>query len=292
MEQITLPIATRVINVATVPMRSPFRYPGGKTWLVPYVRLWLKKRRAETKDLIEPFAGGAIVSLTAAFEKLAKSVTMVERDEDVAAVWKTVLSKDVRWLAERIATFEMTAARAHAILEQDTTSIRERAFATILKNRVSHGGILAPGAGLLKHGENGKGVLSRWYPQTLKKRILAIALVKDRINFIEGDAFKVMEANISRRDVMFFIDPPYTKAGRRLYRYSEIDHPALFELVARCAGDFLMTYDDAEEVRALADRHNFAVRTVAMKSTHHEKKMELLISRNLDWVPYEYQRQY
>ena len=24
----------RVVNVASVPQRSPFRYPGGKTWLV------------------------------------------------------------------------------------------------------------------------------------------------------------------------------------------------------------------------------------------------------------------
>ena len=228
------------------------------------------------------------MSLTAAFEKLTKSVTLVERDEEVAAVWRTILSKDAGWLAERIATFKITTASAGAILEKNIVSTRERAFATILKNRVNHGGILAPGAGLLKHGENGKGLLSRWYPQTLKKRILAIALVNDRINFIEGDAFKVMEENSRRRDVIFFIDPPYTKAGRRLYRYSEIDHPALFELAARCAGDFLLTYDDAAEIRALPDRHNFAVRTVAMKSTHHEKKMELLISRNLGWLQHEW----
>jgi DNA adenine methylase len=202
------------------------------------------------------------------------------------------LSKDAGWLAERIVTFEVTTASAGAILEKNMVTTRERAFATILKNRVNHGGILAPGAGLLKHGENGKGVLSRWYPQTLKKRILAIALIKNRINFIEGDGFAVMQANANRRDAMFFIDPPYTKAGKRLYKYFEIDHQALFELAARCAGDFLMTYDDVAEIRALADRHNFAVRTVAMKSTHHEKKVELLISRNLDWLPYEYQRQH
>lgn len=288
MKQITLfdePDATRIINVASVPMRSPFRYPGGKTWLVPYVRLWLKQRYAETKELIEPFAGGAIVSLTAAFEKLAKRVTMIERDDDVAAVWKTVLSKDAKWLAERIVAFEMTTATASAVLQKKPLSTREKAFATILKNRVNHGGILAPGAGLLKHGENGKGVLSRWYPQTLKKRILAIAAVCDRISFIEGDAFEVMKENSRRDDAMFFIDPPYTKAGRRLYRYSEIDHPALFELAARCVGDFLMTYDDATEIRALAEFHNFEVRSVAMKSTHHEQKTELLISRNLDWLP-------
>src|ERR1700674_1531455 len=32
---------TEPVNVASVPQRSPFRYPGGKTWLIPYIRSWL-----------------------------------------------------------------------------------------------------------------------------------------------------------------------------------------------------------------------------------------------------------
>ena len=31
----------RPVNVASVPQRSPFRYPGGKTWLIPHIRRWL-----------------------------------------------------------------------------------------------------------------------------------------------------------------------------------------------------------------------------------------------------------
>jgi hypothetical protein len=45
-----------------------------------------------------------------------------------------------------------------------------------------------------------------------------------------------------------------------------------------------MTYDNAEEVRALADRHGFETKTVAMKNTHHAEMDELLIGRDLDWV--------
>src|SRR5437867_836556 len=54
---------TEPVNVASVPQRSPFRYPGGKTWLVPYVRSWLSGRPERTSLLVEPFAGGAIVGL-------------------------------------------------------------------------------------------------------------------------------------------------------------------------------------------------------------------------------------
>ena len=57
-------VAQNITNVASVPQRSPFRYPGGKTWLIPTVRQWLKQERRIPKELIEPFAGSAIVSLT------------------------------------------------------------------------------------------------------------------------------------------------------------------------------------------------------------------------------------
>lgn len=46
----------------------------------------------------------------------------------------------------------------------------------------------------------------------------------------------------------------------------------------------LLTYDDAPDVRDLAERHGFNVKAVAMKNTHHAKMNELLIGRNLAWV--------
>src|ERR1043165_2468876 len=92
-----------VVNVASGPQRSPFRYAGGKTWLVPRVRLWL---RARPTELIEPFAGGGIVGLPAAAERLAGHVTMVELDEQVAAVWRAIINDgEGAWLAERIVGF-------------------------------------------------------------------------------------------------------------------------------------------------------------------------------------------
>jgi DNA adenine methylase len=173
-------------------------------------------------------------------------------------------------------------------LAKSPRSQREFAFQTILKNRTAHGGILAEGAGVLKNGENGKGILSRWYPQTIGKRITNIKLVAGRLEFIHGDAFDVLARFQKDRDAVFFIDPPYTaggkRAGSRLYTHSEIDHDKLFSLCERLRGDFLMTYDNAEEVQALAERYGFETKPVAMKNTHHAEMDELLIGRNLDWV--------
>jgi DNA adenine methylase len=141
---------------------------------------------------------------------------------------------------------------------------------------------------LLKHGENGKGVLSRWYPDTIARRILAIGQVTERFRFVHGDAFTVMQRYQSSRNTVFFIDPPYTaggkSAGSRLYTHSVLDHERLFSVCEKLAGDFLMTYDNAPEVVALAHKHGFQAKAVPMKNTHHAEMSELLIGRNLDWV--------
>lgn len=278
----------RIVNVASVLQRSPFRYPGGKTWLVPRIRQWLLSQPTPPKMLVEPFAGGGIVSLSAIFDNLVKHAMMVELDSEIAAVWQTILAGDAAWLADAIVQFDLTTESVNEVLTSKPASIQEKAFRTILKNRTYHGGILAPGAGLIKNGENGKGLRSRWYPETLRKRILAIATIRDRIEFIEGDGVEAIREVTDQPDVVLFIDPPYTafgkKAGRRLYTHFDVDHEELFRVTARTASDFLMTYDDADGVRDLARQHNFDMELVSMKNTHHAKMTELLIGRCLDWV--------
>ncbi|OKH38463.1 DNA methyltransferase [[Phormidium ambiguum] IAM M-71] len=277
----------QITNVASVPLRSPFRYPGGKTWLVPRIRQWLGSLKNQPFEFIEPFAGGGIVSLTVAFEGLANHVTMVEIDDEVAAVWQTILNGDYKWLANQIVNINLSLESVNEVLAKNPILIEEKAFKTIVKNRVNRGGILAVGAGRLKSGENGKGLKSRWYPETLKKRIMEIRERRDRIIFIEGDGMEILRANSHRTDTVFFIDPPYTaagkKAGSRLYNYSEIDHKELFGVVSAIASDFLITYDNTKEVLELAQKHGFDTQAVAMKNTHHAKMTELLIGRNLDW---------
>lgn len=280
--------ANRVVNVASVSQRSPFRYPGGKTWLVPFVFQWLIHLPKRPNDFIEPFAGGAIIGLTVAFEKLANHVTLVELDQEVAAVWKAIIYGDYEWLANEILRFDFSPENIDSILEKAEVSVEEKAFQTILRNRINRGGILAPGAGRIKKGENGKGIKSRWYPETLRKRILSIGKIRERITFIEGDGLAVLEQNSNRSDAVYFIDPPYTasgkKAGARLYTHFDLDHERLFTIVDSLKGDFLMTYDNALGVKHMADQYGFVTGLVAMKNTHHAEMDELLIGRNLDWL--------
>ncbi len=275
---------TQPVNVASVPKRSPFRYPGGKTWLVPYIRSWLAHKTNPVGVLVEPFAGGGIVGLTAAFEGLADHVVLVERDPNVAAVWHTILGGQAKWLADQILNFELTRQNVTAVLAREPASQRERAFAVILRNRVQRGGIMAEGAGLVKTGENGRGLNSRWYPETLARRIQEIADVRERFSFIEGDGFEVIRRYADDENAAFFVDPPYTVASKRLYLHWQVNHRELFGLLARVRGDVLLTYDNTREIASLASEFDFETQAIAMKNTHHAKMTELLIGKDLAWL--------
>lgn len=275
---------TKPVNVASVPQRSPFRYPGGKTWLVPYIRSWLASKPRPVGVLVEPFAGGGIVGLTAGFEALAEHVVWVERDANVGAVWQTILGGQANWLADQILTYDLTRDGVASALRNEPTTQRERAFAVILRNRVQRGGIMAPGAGLVKTGENGRGLRSRWYPETLARRIHEIANVRERFTFIEGDGLEVIRRYADEETAAFFVDPPYTLAARRLYPHWQVDHRALFGLLADVKGDVLLTYDNTREIAALAAEFGFQTQAIAMKNTHHAKMTELLIGKDLSWL--------
>ncbi len=272
------------VNVAAVPQRSPFRYPGGKTWLIPYARTWLKGIQSKPKILVEPFAGGSIVGLTAAFEGLADRVVLVEKDGDVASVWKVILEGDAEWLAQRIEQFNLTKANVLSVLRQSHGNRRERSFATILRNRVQRGGIMASGAGLIKSGENGRGLHSRWYPETLARRIREIASIRERLTFLEGDGFKAIEVYSKKKGTAFFVDPPYTVSARRLYSCWKVDHRQLFDVLGRVDGSVLLTYDNTPEISRLASEFGFETQAVAMKNTHHSRMSELMVGKNLTWL--------
>ena len=263
-------------NVASVPQRSPLRYPGGKTWLIPHIRAWLS-RRSRPRVLFEPFCGGGVVSLTAVMEKLAGRCVLVELDREVAAFWHAVL-RHTNELCDRVLAFEATRANVLALTDESPRNVLDQGFRALVLNRTRRGGILAAGVG-----ENGKGVASRWYPDTIVRRLRQIGRHSNRIGFYEGDGMKLFESMLLVEDMVVFVDPPYTaggkRAGRRLYDNHEVDHRRIFEMLSDSNADFLMTYDAAPEIVELIHQHGFVAARVTMKSTHHARLPELIITR-------------
>ena len=232
--------------------------------------------------MCEPFAGGGSISLMAVAERRVAHSQMVEKDEGVSALWRVILC-DSCWLIDRIRGFAPDAGSVRRLLASQDCGDRALAFRTLVRNRTSYGGILAAGASVVRAGENGRGVASRWYPRTLARRIAEIAALAPRIAAEQGDGMDAIRRRRRCRRTVFFIDPPYTaagkRAGRRLYDHCEIDHEALFGLAAGvAAGAVVMTYDESEDVRRMARRHGLRAGAVAMKNGHHQRLRELVIT--------------
>lgn len=131
------------VNVASVPQRSPLRYPGGKTWLIPHIRKWLGSG-LPTPLLIEPFAGGGTVSLTAVMEGRANRALMVDLDRDVSAFWRAALDHSDDLIA-RILAFSPDRDGVEQLVRQAPHSVLGHGFRTLVLNRTRRGGVLAPG---------------------------------------------------------------------------------------------------------------------------------------------------
>lgn len=99
---------------------------------------------------------------------------------------------------------------------------------------------------------------------------------------------KSCEKYMNNKKSAIFLDPPYTagkkRAGKRLYNHSEVDHQKLFEMASELSGSFLMTYDNDENIKAMAEHFSLDYCEVAMRNTHLAKMTELIIGKGIGWA--------
>ncbi len=268
-------------HISTVPLRSPLRYPGGKTWLIPHLREWLQSVQRPSV-FVEPFCGGATASLMAIAENFADTAVMFEIDPEIATFWRCVLKRPDN-LCNKIESFLPNAESVDQLLCDSKGNDVEMAFRTLIHNRTSRAGIIADGAALLRLGENGRGLESRWYPQTLVRRIRDIESNRHRFTVECADGLEKLKEYVNAASVAIFADPPYTigtkQPGRRLYNHHELDHYDLFNTLSATETPFLMTYDLDSYVCELVKLHEFSAVRVDVRTAHGSIRSELVITR-------------
>ena len=102
----------------TAHLLSPFRYPGGKSWFLPHAKKWFANSQKDTDTIVEPFAGGGIITLTAIINDYIQKGIMVELDTDIASVWQTILhEEDSKKLVRKIADFNFNVENVIEIIQ-------------------------------------------------------------------------------------------------------------------------------------------------------------------------------
>lgn len=230
---------------------SPLRYPGGKTKLAPYVAA---KIPHGTNRLVEPFCGGASVSLACLMAGLVEKIRLNDMEPGVFSLFRTILT-DPEQIISRLqntkADRETYFAYRKSLFEEASLSDVERGFRYLYCNRLAFSGILL--------GNPTGDLKSRYNPKTLAARIRQIYSFRDQIEVTQNDALSVIEEEYWRgEETLLFIDPPYYKQGPKLYpkAFSLEDHQNLAFLVEDLyknvpGANMIITYDNADAIQNL-----------------------------------------
>lgn len=261
-------------NIDPRDIRSPLRYPGGKSRLAPLLEPWFAFHGCRT--LFEPFAGGASVSLAAVAAGWVDRAVLVELDPAVAAFWRVVFREQSR--VQFLAAIEAIGDPIGVAAQGPGSDDMGKAVWLLARNRTSFGGAITPIAGVCSESKSGK-VAPRWYKQTIINRIRAIGSISDRLAIIEGDALDIMR-NLPD-NAAAFIDPPYVCAGSRLYRCHQVDHLEIIRIVGTNQR-MLATYDIAKPITEAAKNNQLEHRVFSLQGNIRESK-EIMLGRNLNW---------
>jgi DNA adenine methylase len=278
---------------------SPLRYPGGKRRLVPYVAAALVANRQRPGLFVEPFAGGASVSLELLHADLVDRIGLADSDPMLAAFWETVF-EDADWLCRQIETIPVDLDAWRGFKRGRFRARRSLALACLFLNRTSFNGALHRRAGPIGgHAQTSAYKLDCRFPrETLVGRVRACELLGNRVEFVRCDEAGRVVASARARaraagwTAFFYLDPPFWAKSGLLYRhsFSEWQHEELAESLLWLHDDsWLLSYDPAPEIEELyAGHRGVRLATVELLYTAARRSAgrELVVT-NLDLLPAE-----
>ncbi len=281
---------------------SPLRYPGGKSSLSGYIADVLEANMLTSCTFYEPYVGGGSVSLDLLERGSITKAVWLERDPLVYAFWYSLIHHGYE-LYDKVEALEITIENWNSLLSfRDVTELPKNdeelinlGVAGLFFNRTNFSGIMKAGP------IGGKSQLSNYSIDCRFKKDRILGLIKylyekfaGHIEINYGDALTFLK---SRRNEILdgfsfvYIDPPYYKEGRNLYRYYYIDddHTKLAKYITNQTYPWLISYDDDLFIRKLYKRSEIQHIYLDYTAKTSRKGMELLIS-NLELPPPVYEK--
>ncbi len=118
--------------------RSPLRYPGSKARFAKFIAQSLQLNGLKDVSFIEPFCGGASVSIALMECGLAGEIALNDADPAVAAFWETVFKKEgAKWLAGQVERVPLTLDEWDRQKHLVACSVRDAALRCLFVNRTS-----------------------------------------------------------------------------------------------------------------------------------------------------------
>lgn len=227
-------------------MKSPLRYPGGKSKALSL----LLPEIGDCKEFREPFVGGASVSLEVAERSPRPLIWINDLNEDLIAFWRELQvypEQLIETVSNSLTEFSNEGRDLYEGLKDFRSPFDEDlAVRFFILNRITF-------SGLLECGGYSQEAFEKRFTQSSIDRLKAVNL--DGFKITHGDYEPVVTA--PGEDVVIFLDPPYAGNeksklyGKKGDLHKGFDHERLARVLKSCPHRWLMTYDDCPQVREL-----------------------------------------
>jgi DNA adenine methylase len=261
---------------------TPFRYPGGKAFFADA----LAARIALIPNIdsyAEPYAGGAGAAIDLLSRGVVERIILNDYDRRIYAAWWAILNRteDFVALIRSVALDLPTWHHYRDLVEENNpdADLFELGFGTFFLNRTNHSGVIIGAGPIGGYKQTGKWLMdARFYRETLIKRIEWLGSRKGDIQIFNLDGLEFLKTFKRRRarKTFFFIDPPYVKAGKKLYldAMSHTKHHDLASFLTEGAvlPHWLVTYDNCALINDAYATAN--VERIPVRYSLHNKRNE------------------
>lgn len=229
-------------------LKTPLRYPGGKSRAVQQMKYLLPNGFAEYR---EPFVGGGsfFIYLRQRFPDL--KIWINDLNPELYFFWK-LAQVDSEKLAREITKVRKERRDGQALFDElvnvNAKSLTdfERAVRFFVLNRITFSGVVESG-GYSQHAFEGR------FTESSIERVAKMGNILEGVKITHLDYRELLKGG--DKEVFTFLDPPYFKATKsRLYGkngilHTEFNHDDFAREVKACKHSWLITYDDSPEIR-------------------------------------------
>lgn len=235
---------------------SPLRYPGGKTKMLPIIKLMINKSN-HNATYVEPFAGGAGVALGLLFKGCVNNIVINDFDKSIYSIWRAILTESdklIYLIKHTPISIEEWYKQRSIYKNQNKRYSLELGFATLYLNRTNRSGILNAGpiGGL---NQNGKYLIdARFNKEELIKKIKRIVSYKNKIKLYNCEISTFLKNIMPKyENSVIYFDPPYLKKGKDLYKnfFTKNDHEKLSKQIKLLPNDWIISYDNEDYIKSL-----------------------------------------
>jgi len=267
---------------------SPLRYPGGKNKISKFIASICKGNNIDG-HYVEPYAGGASVSLYLLFNGYVKKITINDYDRAIYAFWYSVLNDTERFCRKiKNTSVNLENWRKQKKIQANKNNEKdmlELGFSTFFLNRTNYSGIIDGG---MMGGVSQKGkykINCRFNKEELIERIRFVAIHKKHIQLKNMDALVLIKQIRKDKNTIFYFDPPYYLKGPSLYmnHYRHEDHEKVSAEIKKIKNaKWVVSYDNTLPIRKLY-KYCYS-KQYALRHTAHTPKIGkeiMFLSNNL-----------